>query len=393
MKKIWLLVGTVGLVLATSLTWFMASSFKTTAQKAAEAEAPPPSLVTASVVRDTLRSTVPVTCAVGYESSVALQAPGSAGTDQYTRIALGAKERIDQGTLIAEVNGKPVFALIGGFSMYRDLRLDDRGPDAALLNKSLSAMGYQAPRPSEARDIVDERTYKALSELYKHFGYKPLEAKESIPASSFLVLERPSAVVGEPRKTGSVSLGPIAKVSADGVRLRCTGPSGQLAPEATVGKRVTVPSLGTTEYPVTSIVEKLSTSQGSNSEQLRGGSAQNKSEGGESGTQVRPDGTHEDQTEREAFVDLGADADKVRGTVNGQIILEESEPRQLVVPSSALWTKNGETRVTVVDGNESSEIPVKVTFSSAGMNAVEPLSGDLKEGDAVRLGTTGGEGR
>ncbi|WP_178945252.1 secretion protein HlyD [Kocuria sp. TGY1127_2] len=406
MKRKGLALFSAILVAVVVVTWIAASSFTTSAQKAADAEAPPPSTLTATITRDQLRKTVPVTCTSSYGSTFTVQAPPSEEGGQYTKIAVAPHEEIDQGSLLAEVNGKPLFAMIGRFSLYRDLRDGDRGPDAHQFNESLSALGLQGKRSGEARDLINAATYDALARLYKQFGYEPIDKKDAIPATSFQYLERPGKVIDEPRSTGPVSRGPIATLSAEGARLRCTGVGGQLTPEAGVGKRVTVPSLGTTEYAITEVVENTgsrhSGQEGRTGVAPNAGQRPTSSSGEGAGAQGAPQpvaqeaaGSKADEgsVDRAILVDVGPDIDKVHGTVTGHLILDESRPRQLVVPSSGLWTKDNETRVTVVDGQDTHDVPVRVLFSTDGKNAVEPLSGELSEGTTIRIGTDrGGEG-
>lgn len=417
MKRRGLVLFAVILAAMVAVTWVAASSFTTSAQKAADAEAPPPSILTAVITRDQLRTTVPVNCTVGYGSTFTVQAPATEDRSQYTKLAVTSHEDIGQGSLLAEVNGKPLFAMVGGFELYRDLRAEDRGPDARQLNESLIALGFQGPRAPAARDLIDGHTFEALGRLYQRFGYEPIGEKDIIPASSFLYLVHPGTVVGEPRSTGPVSLGPIATLSPDGARLECTGSGGQLTPEASVGQRVMVPSLGTTEYAVTGVKDNQASQQTGRPDQQGISStdqrtpapnagqdsvadsaegpgrtgASRPTDSGAGGGPAADSGGEGAGAERAVLVDLGADLDRIQGVVSGQLILEESRPRQLVVPSSGLWTKDGQTRVTVAQGQETHDVPVRVLFSADGRNAVEPLEGEqnnslLDEGATIRVG-------
>lgn len=94
--------------------------------------------------------------------------------------------------------------------------------------------------------------------------------------------------------------------------------------------------------------------------------------------------------ERILTLNVGDKADSLRGTVNAELTLEETPEAHLVVPSSALYTRDGQTRVIVL-GPESSngskareerEVTVTVISNANGKNAV---TGDLHEGDSVKI--------
>lgn len=141
-KTLWL-YGIIALLLIITVgTLISAQNIKTTAQKDAEAAPPDPSTITATVTREKLRTTVPLTCTANYATSTPLR---YSGEGQYTAITIKHGDTVGNGTLIAEVNGEPLITLTGGFALYRDLKLDDSGPDAALLNEALTAMGRQGP--------------------------------------------------------------------------------------------------------------------------------------------------------------------------------------------------------------------------------------------------------
>lgn len=226
-KSLWALLTLVCMVL-TGATVYLASSFKTSEQKAAEAQAPEASLITASVENRTLETTLPLVCSIDYtdqrELAVSQVSPGA----QYTKVAIAQGEELGNGSLVAEVNGAPIFTLLGGFSFYRDLALEAQGPDAQLLNDSLIAMGYQLPRVGADVNTVTEETYRALGMLYTHFGYQPLSTEDAIPAASFIVLSDYATVISEPRSTGAVETAPLGLLSSGQKELACKPSTGNL---------------------------------------------------------------------------------------------------------------------------------------------------------------------
>lgn len=373
-KTLWL-YGIIALLLIITVgTLISAQNIKTTAQKDAEAAPPDPSTITATVTREKLRTTVPLTCTANYATSTPLR---YSGEGQYTAITIKHGDTVGNGTLIAEVNGEPLITLTGGFALYRDLKLDDSGPDAALLNEALTAMGRQGPQPAR----ITEDTYEALNNLLDSLGYAHVKTDQPIPSRYFLIINRAGVVTGNPRATGAIADGPVATIAEGSKTLSCTGTTGRLTPEARSGQKVTVPSLGDTEYVATLGYKNTSEAAGAAGNSQAGRSTQpNGAEGAAGNT----------EGERILTLDVGDKADSLRGTVNAELTLEETPEAHLVVPSSALYTRDGQTRVIVLGPESSSgskareerEVTVTVISNANGKNAV---TGDLHEGDSVKI--------
>ena len=371
-KTLWL-YGIIALLLIITVgTLISAQNIKTTAQKDAEAAPPDPSTITATVTREKLRTTVPLTCTANYATSTPLR---YSGEGQYTAITIKHGDTVGNGTLIAEVNGEPLITLTGGFALYRDLKLDDSGPDAALLNEALTALGRQGPQPAR----ITEDTYEALNNLLDSLGYAHVKTDQPIPSRYFLIINRAGLVTGNPRATGAIADGPVATIAEGSKTLSCTGTTGRLTPEARSGQKVTVPSLGDTEYVATLGYKNTSEAAGA-----AGNSQAGRQVNGAEGAAGNTEG------ERILTLDVGDKADSLRGAVNAELTLEETPEAHLVVPSSALYTRDGQTRVIVL-GPESSngskareerEVTVTVISNANGKNAV---TGDLHEGDSVKI--------
>ena len=371
-KTLWL-YGIIALLLIITVgTLISAQNIKTTAQKDAEAAPPDPSTITATVTREKLRTTVPLTCTANYATSTPLR---YSGEGQYTAITIKHGDTVGNGTLIAEVNGEPLITLTGGFALYRDLKLDDSGPDAALLNEALTALGRQGPQPAR----ITEDTYEALNNLLDSLGYAHVKTDQPIPARYFLIINRAGVVTGNPRATGAIADGPVATIAEGSKTLSCTGTTGRLTPEARSGQKVTVPSLGDTEYVATLGYKNTSEAAGA-----AGNSQAGRQVNGAEGAAGNTEG------ERILTLDVGDKADSLRGTVNAELTLEETPEAHLVVPSSALYTRDGQTRVIVLGPESSSgskareerEVTVTVISNANGKNAV---TGDLHEGDSVKI--------
>ncbi len=382
MKKFWISLTVLLVAIITGLTVFIATNFKTTAQQEAEASPPATSEITAEVTQQKLQNTLPVVCSATFGETTQLAVNGAGPSGQYTLIAVNKDEEIRQGSLLAEVNGKPIFAGIGGFSFYRDLKLKDAGPDARMLNEILSELGYQTGRSVDEADAVDEVTFQALSSLYEAHGYGKVDPKEGFAASSFIVLKHPQTVISEPRKTGAVADGPIAQLSSKTKKLQCAGTSGELSPEAQTGQKLIVPALDNQEFTVTVGTMQSGSNSATNTEN---------SESASTGHNVAPaqgangQGNGE-EGKRYATVDANEVFSSLQGQIPASLVLSESSDTLPVVPSAAIWTKDQQAVVTVVEGAEHREVPVKVVFSAEGYNQVEPLEGQkLPVGTLVKV--------
>lgn len=370
-KKIWVLL-TLLCMVVTGATVYIASSFKTSEQKAAEAQAPEASVITASVENRTLENILPLVCSVDYtdqrELAVTQAGPGA----QYTSVDIVQGEELGNGNLVAEVNGVPVFTLLGGFAFYRDLALDAQGPDSKLLNDSLVSMGYQLPRVGADTYTVTEETYRALGVLYSHFGYRPLTTDEPIPASSFIVLNGPVTVISEPRSTGDVTAGALALLSSGQKELACRLSTGSLSADVATGQMIRLNNGATVTYPVEVKTEKDSTGNASS-----GAETQIAAPNVQTGTDT-------------AYVAVKVPESDLGGLnrFNAELILDSSDQAGLVVPSSALFTTGQGSTVKLQDGEEIRDIPVQVTFSANGysMIDVDPDSG-LVAGSQVLIST------
>ncbi|WP_143539045.1 hypothetical protein [Rothia nasimurium] len=370
-KKIWVLL-TLLCMVVTGVTVYIASSFKTSEQKAAEAQAPEASRITASVENRFLENTLPLVCSVDYtdqrELTVTQTDPGS----QFTSVDIVQGEELGNGNLVAEVNGIPVFTLLGGFSLYRDMTLGAQGPDAKLLNDSLVSMGYQLPRVGSDINTVTEETYRALGVLYTHFGYKPLNTEEAIPASSFIVLNDYATVISTPRSTGAVESEPLALLSSGQKELACNQTGGSLSTEVATGQRLRLNTGETVTYPVEVRNEKVSTENSSS-----GSETQVVAPNSQAGTDI-------DTT----YVAVQVPESELGGLsrFNAELILNSSPQPGLVIPSSAIYTTEQGSTVKLQEGDETRDITVRVTFSANGYSMIEVDPGtELTEGSQVLI--------
>ena len=85
-----------------------------------------------------------------------------------TREVLRPGDVVESGSLIAEVSGRPVFALSASVPLYRDLAVGATGADVEELQRTLAAWGYF---DAEATGYFGPVTLAALSGFYRDAGY------------------------------------------------------------------------------------------------------------------------------------------------------------------------------------------------------------------------------
>ena len=363
-KSLWVLI-TIICMIITGGTVHLASSFKTSEQKAAEASPPPPSILTAGVEYRSLETTQALTCSVDFTDQRELNISNPTAGAQYTSVDIVKDERLTQGTLVAEVNGEPIFILLGGFSFYRDLSLNDQGPDAQLLNDSLVALGYQAPRLGSDRSIITVETYRALGLLYKGFGYPGPAEDQPIKSSSFIVLPEAARVISTPRTTGDVSAEPLAILSTGEKALICQPTAGLLNPQVASGMQLRLTAAPETTYTV-EITAETSQDKESGSSGL-----------GQTGSQ---------QANKILTVRVPEEKLGELTTFAAELIISTSGQVGLVVPSAALFTQGGENYVIVRDGETEKQVGVAIIYTANGFSIVEPVEGySLNEGDTLRV--------
>ncbi|MFE2523725.1 peptidoglycan-binding protein [Streptomyces sp. NPDC059382] len=161
----------VGGLLATVLV-------KSPAQVAAETGPPAQGLLTAEVERRVLARTVVTRGTVVADQSVDVAPQPRAGEGAaaavVTRLPLKAGDAVAAGQLLAEVSGRPVFALKGTLPVYRDLRPGATGDDVAQLQQALRALGHGTG--ADAKGVFGAGTKAALTARYRAIGYDPLPA-------------------------------------------------------------------------------------------------------------------------------------------------------------------------------------------------------------------------
>ncbi|NEA40800.1 peptidoglycan-binding protein [Streptomyces sp. SID11385] len=151
---------------------------KSPAQAAADAKAPPQDVLTAPVERRSVKDSVVLrgTVVAGQSADVTPAAGAAAGTtgSVVTKAPLAVGSTVRAGQVVAEISGRPVFALKGRVPVYRDLTPGAHGDDVAQLQSALRALGHGTG--SDASGTFGPGTKTALTAFYAAIGYAPVPA-------------------------------------------------------------------------------------------------------------------------------------------------------------------------------------------------------------------------
>jgi hypothetical protein len=147
--------------------WVAAGSFQSPAQRAAAAQAPPAGPVTVEVSRGILAQTVSTNAVVSRQTQQQVTINGGASPSVATKQPIASGSSLAAGTVVLEVNGRPVFGMPGSFPFYRDLRSGDTGPDVIQFQQGLKAAGYSVTPDGK----FGKGTETATRALYKAAGY------------------------------------------------------------------------------------------------------------------------------------------------------------------------------------------------------------------------------
>ncbi|GAA3610508.1 hypothetical protein GCM10022419_114390 [Nonomuraea rosea] len=167
----------LAVILAVAGTgWGVGTLLRSPADEAAARKPPEPSLVTAAVERRKLVATVVVSGTLEYGSphpvSLAgvVGGEGVAGGGETAQRATRAPRRgtLAEGSVLMEVNGRPVFVFSGTVPMHRGIVPGAEGADVKQLQKALRRLGHPAP----VTGVFDRATIAAVSRFYARRGYE-----------------------------------------------------------------------------------------------------------------------------------------------------------------------------------------------------------------------------
>lgn len=183
-------------VLAAVAGWVLSGLVRSPAQAAADAAAPPPSVITATVEQRVLRSQVVTRGQVVTSRTVTVspEGLGGEGTPVVTAVRVRVGQKVRPGQLLMSVSGRPVVVLHGKIPAYRDLRPGDTGSDVTQLQRALGELGYSIG--GDRRGHYGSGTAQAVEKLYSHLGFRPQPAS---PDDAQVVQSAQDAVTGAQR--------------------------------------------------------------------------------------------------------------------------------------------------------------------------------------------------
>jgi peptidoglycan hydrolase-like protein with peptidoglycan-binding domain len=205
-------LATGAMVLAGAAVW--TSTFvKSPAQAAADAGPPAPDVLTAPVERRVLADTVVTRGIVAASQTVdlapaATAAEGSAAP-VVTKVMVRSGQTFEAGRVLAEVSGRPVFALPGTLPVYRDLKPGTQGDDVRQLQQALRTLGHYPG--SDPDGTYGTGTKQAVAALYAAIGYEPVVAgggqggEDPVEAARDQVKEAQRRLDGLLRQTGGAT--------------------------------------------------------------------------------------------------------------------------------------------------------------------------------------------
>ncbi|MER5758980.1 peptidoglycan-binding protein [Streptomyces sp. NPDC002082] len=177
-RRRWVVAVALGAVVATLGGMGAALLVKSPAQVAADAAAPRPDVLTATVEHRVLTSSVITRGQVVAGQTVEVIPQVSAGVGAarpvITKIRVRPGDTVQPGQVLMEVSGRPVFVLEGNLPVYRDLSPGATGDDIAQVQKALKALGHSSA--PDAAGSFGAGTKAALTSFYKAVGYTPVSA-------------------------------------------------------------------------------------------------------------------------------------------------------------------------------------------------------------------------
>lgn len=173
-RKLATVVGGV-IVLSVVATLLATMLIRSPAEVAARTAAPEPTTILVPAEMRKIETKV-VTRATGKYGSprdlILVKSPLKAGPRAVTSLPeVGAK--LEEGSVVMTVSGRPVFLFQGAQPSYRDLGPGVRGPDVLQLEQALVRVGLN---PGPVDDLYDLQTGRAVMALYRRAGISPFIA-------------------------------------------------------------------------------------------------------------------------------------------------------------------------------------------------------------------------
>jgi peptidoglycan hydrolase-like protein with peptidoglycan-binding domain len=186
-----------------------ASTFvKSPQQVAAEAAAPPPSLITATVERRVLQEDVVLRGTVQPDRALEVKAVLGEGRSVISRRTVRTGDTVGPGSVLAEISGRPVIALTGLVPPYRDIHLGMKGSDVEQLQSALRDLGY---RITDEDGVFGASTGRAVRKMYGARDYDPPLEQAEVQAPAEQTAGTPSVAATPSTSSRQVYL-PMSEV-------------------------------------------------------------------------------------------------------------------------------------------------------------------------------------
>ncbi|MCB4207888.1 hypothetical protein [Arthrobacter sp. UM1] len=356
-----------GVILAavTAGTWFTAQSVQSPEQRRQAAQPPERTQLTAAVERGVIQEKVQLTCRAGHLATAELSVgtPGQVVTRSFAKTG----QRVVPGSVIAEVQGRPVFAVPGEFPYYRDIGIKDAGPDVDQLRRALARLGYLYVSGREGGTPAGKPVLDAFARMAGRAGYAVKEA-EQVPASMLVTVPPLGGTYLTAQEEPGPAAAPFASFGLGEESWLCTGSDGTVPVGVAEGQTARLSHvqedlrivLGREERReagsaagVQSVSEGGSTGHGAGSgagAPVGGGAA-----GGGQGVSGPSGGpgvggvASKGQGASKTVVVLPRRAGEKLTHAQAEAVVKAGPPGSLIVPASALWTQDGRTVVSVVE--------------------------------------------
>jgi len=389
---------------------------RTPDQVAADAKPPAPSMLTAAVERREMTDSVVLRATIATASRLDVAGPTlPEGTQPVvTRPAVAVGSTIEEGSVLAEVGGRPVFLLAGEVPVFRDMRPGDAGADIVQLQHALARLGLE---PGAEDGNFGPSTEAALDRLYRSKGYlarlhEPSGPEGDTDGATRVQQAGERLAVAESSGDGAAISAARAELSAArSAQTALERESGAMVPfgeivfvptapaivvtsGAPVGTRLDGPLMtiaagrSQLEVAINPAMESMvqigdtATAENDRTGQTFAGTVV--SFAYRPGTGDNPEGSTVAVLDTDPAIPL----DLVDGNLRIVFVVGASDGPVLVVPAAAVFSRaDGSTAVRRVEGGRTvGDVEIMVGFSADGFVEVTPRSDPLRAGDLVSLG-------
>ncbi|HEX4429106.1 MAG TPA: hypothetical protein VHZ96_07555 [Frankiaceae bacterium] len=376
----------VGAVLALTVAvgvaaFLIGKGVSTPGQQAARARAPKGSVLTAPVLRTHARTTVVLRGTLTDGGAISVGAPGDLSGDLavVTAVSTARGARVNDGSLIGAVAGRPVFVMRGQIPAYSTMSYGSTGIEVSELQAGLESAGLSVGLDTSG--TYGAGTAAAVADLYDRVGFSPQTAVAIVKTTSGKHKTRPerfaTVSLGEVLLTPSlpvtvVSVAHLGQTIASGKPLAKLG-SGRLSFQAT------------TDLNTASLLRVGATGRAT-SDLSKGSFAIRLSAKKPGFVPGSGPGSKLTLTPRNP----AAAARYVGENMALHIRTGQAGGVQWVVPVSAVVTNaSGASSVTIVHGSRQVSVPVRAGLAYAGHEVVRPMAGGLSVGEQVVIGLGG----